>query len=98
MSEPTWDVRPGFTPDEAGRFAFEAWGAMVEALEHVKAMAGDVYLDGHPEWETMVAGAAIALRLARRVTYRGQDPSRYAEHTKLGAGWKDPSKGYGGAK
>ena len=27
-----------------------------------------------------------------------QDPTRYAEHVKNGAGWKDPAKGYGGAK
>jgi len=27
-----------------------------------------------------------------------QDGTRYAEHIKNGAGWLDPSKGYGGAR
>ena len=52
--------------DSCARLA-DAFEAMREALEHVKAMAGDVYLDGHPEWETMVFDAVASLSLARKV-------------------------------
>ena len=35
---------------------------------------------------------------AHEETHRKPDQTRYAEHAKLGAGWKDPSKGYGGPR
>jgi len=53
--------------ESCGRLA-EAFEAMREAVEHVKAMAGDVYLDGHPEWGTIVSDATVALHLADKVT------------------------------
>ena len=76
MSEPTWDVRPGFTPDEAGRFAFEAWGAMVEALTRAlnywepPCKAEDCDKGSHVEQLLAWRRATRALTLARRVTYR----------------------------
>jgi len=41
----------------------EAANAFRALADHVLAMEGDVFLDGHPEWETIVADARTAINL-----------------------------------
>ena len=37
---------------------------LLAACKHVEAMAGDAYLDGHPEWEVIVDEARDAIAKA----------------------------------
>jgi hypothetical protein len=78
--------------DSCDRLA-EAWSAMVEALTGVLADAAlSRNLMMQPHLQLAAAReeqARAALTLARRVTCRGQDQTRYADHVKHGAGWKD---------
>jgi len=65
----------------------EAFEAMKEALEELLQQIAKC--TSKPFW---IGGANHALKLADKVLRAGQDPTRYAEHIKQGAGWKEPGR------
>ena len=73
-----------------------AFEAMREALALSTSMMAESFVTlglapfGAPEVAIIRNRAALAL--ADKLSRTGQDPTRYAEHIKHGAGWKEPIK------